>query len=283
MASFKRFSRAFLGFSLLTAGTLVGGACAVDFDAAAGLGIPNPTKDTGMESSSGSNGTGSGSSGVVLPPPDDMPGAASFATMCGGGCMSGDEMSACPPPMDPAKPPISCQLVPGIGGVEAVCLPAGVLQQGEPCESTTNCAPGLGCVHTESNVGVCRPYCCNDIESCEADTYCTPAVMADDASSPTPMRIPVCVPVVDCKLLDDSMCTQGRTCTLVRADGTTSCVEPGLGKEGEGCPCSAGHVCVLSSNTCRQLCHVGGNDCTNGGVCQGGSAGFPSGIGLCVK
>ena len=282
MASFKRFSHTFWGFSLLAASTLVGEACAVNFDASAGLGIPEGAKDTELPSGTGS-GSGSTSSGVVLPPPDNTVGATSFAAMCGGGCMSGDAMSACPLPMDPAGPPTSCQLVPVKGGVEAACLPAGVFQQGEPCESTANCAPGLGCARRDSNVGVCLPYCCNDIESCGADTYCTPADMADDAINPQPVRIPVCVPVVPCKLLDDSMCTQGRTCTLVRADGTTSCVEPGLGKEGEGCPCAAGHVCVLSSNTCRQLCHVGGNDCTNGGVCQGGSAGFPSGIGLCVK
>lgn len=281
MASFKRFSHTFLGFSLLTAGLFVAGACSVNLDAGLTVGKRAPEEDTSF--STGSGGTTGTGTGVIVPPPDNMVGASSFAGMCGGGCMLGDPMNACPPPGDPMGPPASCQIVPTKDGVKAMCLPPGMFQEGEPCESATNCAPGLGCARKESNVGVCLPYCCNDIESCAAGTYCMPTPMAEDALGPEPLRIPVCVPVVPCKLLDDSMCTQGRTCALVRADGTTSCVEPGPGKEGEACPCSAGHVCVLSSNTCRQLCHVGGNDCTDGGVCQGGSEGFPDGIGLCVK
>jgi hypothetical protein len=96
--------------------------------------------------------------------------------------------------------------------------------------------------------------------------------------------VPVCVPTTNCQLLDDGSCPDGQTCSIVRASGTTSCVDPGQGQLGQACPCAAGLVCAKLTNLCKKLCHIGQDevDCPNGGTCQGGSMGYPDGIGICV-
>ena len=144
--------------------------------------------------------------------------------------------------------------------------------------SVAHCANGLGCVTTASG-GICRQYCCADVEACPEDSYCAPTMMAE-----APIPIPVCTPVQKCSLLDDSSCKNGQVCTIVRDKGTTSCVDPGIGQRGEPCPCAAGYVCAKLTNTCLKLCHIGedATDCEGGGACQGGVMGFPSGIGICV-
>lgn len=282
MASFQRFSHLLLGFSLLATGSLINEACSVQFGDATALkeGLPDDNNFSGVGATSG----GTGSSGIPLPPPMDAIDASTFMDLCGGGCMSGDKSISCSLPGNPDNPPsTSCQIMPTENGPVAECAAPGVFKEGEPCEKAANCGPSLGCVRMESEVAVCRAYCCGDIEACAPGSYCTLGAMAEDTINPSPIQIPVCVPATPCTPLDDTTCPAGRTCTLVRTDGTTSCVEPGAGKQGDGCPCAAGHVCVLSSNTCRALCHVGANDCPNGMLCQGGSEGFPDGIGVCVK
>jgi hypothetical protein len=281
MASLKRFSSMFFGFSLLAVGAIVGGACSVKLDTSMGY------ERSDNDNFAGSVGAGSGGGseeGVLVPPPNDQSIATSFSDRCGGGCMSGDKSIACALPMNPDNPPdMSCQVVPTQNGPVAECLTPGNFQDGEPCEKASNCAASLGCVRAASDVSVCRPYCCGDIEACAPGSYCTLGAMAEDVLSEQPIQIPVCVPATPCTLLDDTTCPVGRTCTLVRADGTTSCVQPGPGKLGDPCPCSAGHVCSIALGLCLKLCHVGGGDCPDAMLCQGGSEGFPDGTGVCVK
>jgi hypothetical protein len=284
MASSQRFSHLLFGFSLLAMSSFVNEACSVQFSDALGTGVRFEDPDN----TSTGGGTTSGeetSSGIPLPsPPKNSVDSSSFMNMCGGGCMSGDNSISCALPGNPENPPnTSCQIVPTETGAVAECATPGTFKEGEPCEKTANCGPSLGCVRMESGVAVCRPYCCGDIEACSPGSYCSLGAMAEDTINDTPIQIPVCVPATPCTPLDDTTCPEERTCTLVRTDGTTSCIEPGGGKEGDACPCAAGHVCSLSTNTCRALCHAGGNDCPSGMLCQGGSAGFPDGIGVCVK
>ena len=172
---------------------------------------------------------------------------------------------------------LTCKLAPISGAAVAGCTPAGDLTLGDPCQTAVDCGVGLGCVATPSG-GHCRPYCCGPVEGCPVDTYCAPVPMAEAA-----VKIPVCLAVKHCKPLDDSTCTDGQTCTIVRDDGTTSCVDPGDGSRGDFCPCTAGHVCSKITNTCLELCHIGNDaaDC-GAGSCQGGVMGYPDGIGICV-
>jgi len=281
MASFKpSFQPRVL--SLLLAAAL-GGACSINLEAdanfsanagdqednaASSMPLPPPTTEDPLK-----------------PPPPAPPTAkTSFADLCGGGCMTGDQAIGCTTAMNPeSTSQISCQIVSRETGASAECLPAGTSQIGEACEDAGDCAASLGCVRQASGVGVCRPYCCGDVEACESGSYCASATMNEDAAMLSPTQIPVCVPGTQCKLLDDTSCTGGLTCTLVRGDGTTDCVTPGEGKLGDGCPCAAGFVCAKSLNKCVALCHVDGSDCPDGMVCQGGSKGFQTGIGVCVK
>ena len=183
-------------------------------------------------------------------------------------------------------PEPQCQLAVDIvsGDVEGLCGFAGDKALNQECFSASDCAPGLGCV---GDNGRCRPYCCDDLEACPASTYCAPAPMAKadvPEGTPTPF-IPVCVAAVNCTLLDDSTCPdETQTCTIVRQDGTTSCVAPGAGKLGDPCSCAAGFVCSTAVNECKQLCHIGSaKDCPSDHSCQGGALNYPDGFGVCVE
>jgi hypothetical protein len=108
--------------------------------------------------------------------------------------------------------------------------------------------------------------------------------MAEDPSA----MIPVCVPAIPCQLLDDTSCCVGNacelTCSVVRDDGTTSCVAPGTGTLADPCPCAAGYICSKLTNECKKLCKIGQDavDCDSGGKCQGGTTSLPADIGICV-
>ncbi len=94
--------------------------------------------------------------------------------------------------------------------------------------------------------------------------------------------IPVCMGVTPCQLLTKSACPTDKTCSIVRADGTTSCVDTGSGQFCQACPCAAGFTCS-ATGVCQKLCLTSSqnNDCGLG-KCQGGSNNLPTGIGLCV-
>ncbi|MEP7125780.1 MAG: hypothetical protein ABJE95_32920 [Byssovorax sp.] len=216
---------------------------------------------TTTTSGSGGGSASSSSSGAGGAPPDKSTSSA-----------TGGESDAGVLP-----PTLTCKLAPISGAAVAGCVPAGDLVVGNPCQTAGDCGVGLACVATPSG-GVCRPYCCGEVEECPLDTYCAPVPMAEAA-----VKIPVCLPAYKCKPLDDSTCMNGQTCTIVRDDGTTSCVDPGDGSRGDHCPCGAGQVCSKITNTCLKLCHIGSDtaDC-GAGTCQGGVMGYPDGIGICV-
>jgi hypothetical protein len=145
---------------------------------------------------------------------------------------------------------------------------------GDPCMKATDCASELGCI--AGLTPICRAYCCASLESCPANTYCVKAAMNEAQQD----EIPVCIPVTKCVLLDNTGCTDGEVCAIVRTDGTTSCVTPGTGTLGQPCPCANGYTC--SGGTCFKLCHVNNNECGPNGYCQGGTKPYPKDIGYCV-
>jgi hypothetical protein len=169
--------------------------------------------------------------------------------------------------------------------VSGTCGTPGMSGPNGSCFTASDCPAGFGCV----DAGVCRPYCCDSFEACPAQTHCTLEEMAvdeyPDMTTPVP-TIPVCTPVQDCTLLDDATCGADETCTIVRVDGTTSCVDIGEGELNEPCPCSAGYVCSTGKNSCLKLCRIdmASADCpSEAPKCQGGANIYPDGFGVCVE
>jgi hypothetical protein len=246
---------------------------------ATGFGGDNGVTITGTSTSGGTGGGAATSSGFAGP--------HSYAYMCGGSqaaCEPGADASECAPGgtgnMGGASPDagvkLTCQLIADGDHAAAKCGLAGGAGDGDPCNDVSDCQAGLGCAAT-SVTNVCRQYCCGDPELCPAQTFCQPTTMAKSS-----VEVPLCVPAKMCELLNDSAyCTDGQTCTIVRAVGTTSCVDPGDGHEGDACPCAAGFMCSNATGTCVKLCHLEGDECGNG-TCQGGTLPYPAGIGFCV-
>jgi hypothetical protein len=239
----------------------------------------------GATSGGGSGGGGGGQDASITITQDSGGKDAKqpYADLCGSGICSigGDDCEQGTAGGEPQE--TSCQLVPGEGAAVSECAPVGTFDEGEPCNSANNCAAGLGCAATPNAGGVCRSYCCGDVESCPANTYCEPQEMAEDTINTPRLEIPVCIPVTPCQLLNEKSCTAPLTCTIVRADGTTSCVMPGQGEINEDCPCAAGYVCSKLQNKCLKLCDTDMPEayCGAGMSCFGGNAGFPEGVGVC--
>jgi hypothetical protein len=220
----------------------------------------------------------------------EQPPSRSLGALCGSGdgCSPGVPPSGCAPPtteeLGSPTTTLDCKLrVEEASSIARTsCSTAGPRQGGESCQEATDCAAGLGCVR-EPGGARCRAYCCGDPEACEPGTFCRPAPSAEDRDT----KIPACVPAEPCTLLEDETCCDAgsceRTCTLVRRDGTTSCVTPGQGRTGEACPCQAGYLCAQLTGRCMQLCLLGEPDpgCEGGGACQAGIEGLPAGVGLC--
>ena len=186
---------------------------------------------------------------------------------------------------------MGCKLVPNAldgghadaGGTSAQCAPAGQVANQQLCMTSADCAGGFGCVDV-NGTPQCLPYCCQDPEACKKDTWCVPERLTDGSDAGDLPKVPVCIQASNCSLLDGPvLCPDGLMCTIVRSDGTTSCVQPGNGTAGQGCPCASGYVCSLLVDKCFKLCHIGSdNECPAGAECVGGMGGYPDGIGNCL-
>jgi hypothetical protein len=148
----------------------------------------------------------------------------------------------------------------------------------------TVCGPSVACdAATQVAPGQCRQLYCALPVACPASTYYQelPLRVAGETSV---YKIPVCLTVDGCNMLSATPCSGGRVCTIV-GDNATTCLLPGDSQRDQLCDnqnrCAAGLVCSKSTNTCLKLCRTDSNDCP-GGTCQGGSAAFPTGIGVCL-
>lgn len=224
-----------------------------------------------------------------------------YGELCGHGmCVPGSNELACGPGPSgdagsdggPVPPSVDCKLVRSGDAATGECLAHGGAQESEPCTNAVDCAAGLACVETAAG-GVCRAYCCADPEAdCPVKgSFCSPEPLFEASVPAAPeVLVPVCKPADGCQLLQPappggpSECGEGLMCTVVKSDGTTTCVPEGDGLAGDACPCAEGHVCSQLTSTCLKLCKVNEDDalyCEAGGTCQGGSMGLPDGIGVC--
>lgn len=165
------------------------------------------------------------------------------------------------------------------------CAMAGDGKDGATCSTSSECAAGFECVDEHNGAHRCRHYCCDGV--CDAPgtgnkkMYC-----AIGAALGT--KVPVCVPVTACQLLTMSACPSGETCSVVRTDGTTSCIPVGPQLVGEGCDrdnCAAGLSCIgnAGARKCYKLCReAAAEDCGAGERCVGGPPLFKEGFGLCA-
>src|SRR5262249_17840095 len=154
-----------------------------------------------------------------------------------------------------------------------------------------DCAPGLACV-SEGGAGRCLPYCCDIATTCTSGSYCAERPLlkaATDDPTSEPPHVPVCVPADNCSLEEQYPCPKGDcrckddpACMVVRDDGTTACVKPGTGQQGDPCPCAWNHVCSSVTQRCVKICNTDPTktDCGEQ-KCQASSE-LPPNFGVCV-
>jgi hypothetical protein len=263
------------------------GGATTNFDASLTTGAGPAGPDSGPSGNGGGIDIGPNDAGTdaTLATP-----LTSYEYLCGGSsatCLPGTATDLCAPGGNPGiggSPPnastYSCQLVAADGGgVSAQCRNAGASGDGDPCTEASDCSAELGCIST-GVTPICRPYCCDGLETCPMDTYCVAQPMANATQN----QIPVCVPAQSCILLE-SGCGPGGACQIVRESGTTSCVTPGAGTAGSACPCAAGFTCSWAEGTCVKLCtpSTQGTDCLANQYCQTGVQPYPLGYGYCVS
>jgi len=172
------------------------------------------------------------------------------------------------------------------------CVPAGTGKVNAPCFTAADCAPSFACV-TENDAGRCLPYCCDQNSNCTSGTFCAERPLrkaASDMSGAEPPHVPVCVAADACSLEDQFPCPAGTdcrckgdtACMVVRDDGTTTCMKPGTGQQGEACPCAWNHVCSSVTHQCIKICRTDPTKADCGAQkCQASSE-LPQNFGVCV-
>jgi hypothetical protein len=172
--------------------------------------------------------------------------------------------------------PTSCRVNAGGGNLEPTCVPAGYGHDGDTCATGADCAPGFDCTGS----GTCRSYCCQG-QCLEKTQFCDVQPMYTSTA-----LVPVCMPVVACKLLEATGCPASQTCSIVRDDGTTSCVATGPAGVGDSCDtahCAVGLVCLgqPSVRFCFQLCDLTNPQCPANTQCKQDALSKEPTVGIC--
>lgn len=288
-------------FGLLTGASSAWiGACAADgVDGGAG----------GAGGGGSSTGTGRSDASVdVAPDAEQPPGPITYEALCGEGpCVPGVRGRPCEPPTTSTGTgagggasssggggqggaggggqggnggfePVAygCQVDVSGAEPESVCAPIDTgIALGAACVASSGCPEGAGCAGDIS--GTCLAYCCADLD-CPTEHFCTPLPATESFKRGGDLKIPVCKLADNCVPFSDA-CPEGETCTIVKSDGTTSCVPIGTGQACDPCPCDEGHMCNYSTGRCQKLCKTGHSDeCGGGGTCQ---AILPE-LGVCI-
>lgn len=280
-------------------GDSAAGTCKPDSeDACVGFVPPEP----GAGGAGGESGAG-GAGGATAGGAGGAGGETSASGGQGGGGGAGGEGGMSSPsggaggaagdgPTTPGElPAYSCQVTRQSNQLLRQCVPAGSGVANAPCFSAADCAPRYACV-TENDAGRCLPYCCAPDAPCESGTFCSERLLRkppSDTTSAEPPRVPVCVPADACSLEEqfpcvgsDCRCKGDTACMVVRNDGTTTCMKPGTGQQGDDCPCAWNHVCSSVTHKCIKICRTDPtkNDCGEQ-KCQASSE-LPPNFGVCV-
>jgi hypothetical protein len=271
------------------------GACLPDDSASCAGYMPPESNVGGAGGESSAGGAGAGGAGGAggeagTSSPGGAPGAGGEGGSAGGvGGAGGEAGNASEPGVLAAY---SCQVTRQSNMLVRQCLPAGRGKVNAPCFSSGDCAPGSACV-MEGDAGRCLPYCCDQSSNCIPGTFCAERPLrkaASDTSTAEPPHVPVCVPADACSLEEQFPCPSGTecrckgdtACMVVRDDGTTTCMKPGTGLQGDACPCAWNHVCSSVTQQCVKICRTDPtkDDC---GVqkCQASSE-LPPNFGVCV-
>jgi hypothetical protein len=193
--------------------------------------------------------------------------------------------------VDPSKR--ACRVVLVNNVAMTTCELAGPGLEEAACSSRSDCAAGYACVE-ESGGSHCRHYCCGGNDSCSTPgTFCEERELAGLENDALKARASVCMPATLCRLDEPypcpsderCSCPSGKACGVVRNDGTTSCVTPGAGQDGDSCPCAAGYVCSATLGQCLKVCSLSDVDSAlfcDTGVCQP-SPNLPVDFGICVN
>lgn len=193
---------------------------------------------------------------------------------------TGVEREACRVGIDPKKTG-STEIAPHCESATA----AGT--DGTSCTSGKDCASGFDCVQ-EDKGAKCRHYCCSD--TCEGvasqsggKTFCD--VQQVVAST----KVPVCMPLKECKLLTAGQCLADETCAVVNPNGDTGCVRVGAAQVNDSCEtehCAVGLTCIgqPGSRKCYALCKVGAQGaCGASLVCKTSALFKDPSYGVCQK
>jgi hypothetical protein len=289
-------SRAAAFVWILTPLALLGGACS---SASSGAMVDYPLEDAGPEIHTYAPDVSSDAAGPI----DTAVGPSSGTEVTQGnpichssrltGCYPDTVVDACDMTDDAdaaatdagdggPRYPGGCHVVTTASGVQTVCLPSKLQgMYASTCTQSADCSPGWECVAG----GTCRHYCCSGNSACSSNQFCD--VQPTEALPTT--KVPVCVTESPCtlSLLGADACPSNQQCSVVREDGTTSCVAVGPQGDGESCEldhCAAGFVCLGApgSRQCTPLCNPLVPHCSSGRSCVGGLPLFPNPlIGAC--
>ena len=232
--------------------------------------------------------------------PDEVPQAAAMAQTYQGsplchalitGCYPDDAINACDLAADAGASDAdaaaenwagpACHVVAAGSSPSTACFPAGLGLTNATCSRSTECAAGHECVGD----GSCRHYCCGGNSACQINEFCDVQSTTQDPNT----LVPVCMPEVPCLLLNDETCPASQQCTVVREDGSTSCVGVGTARDGDLCDaehCARGLVCIgaQSAPRCAPLCYTTNHRAceSTGRTCIGTLPLFPNPtIGVC--
>lgn len=155
-----------------------------------------------------------------------------------------------------------------------VCVEAGTVPVGQPCDENAGCAPGGICVGYAGVQTTCAAFCKTD-DQCEPPGGLCVLTLDDGTGNPLP---DVLLCSENCDLTTSQGCTQtGTSCQLGLNDANvafTVCGPSGAGTYQALCAdtseCAPGFACLPTTNNddrCFAWCRVGASTCDAGLSC----------------